>query len=406
MIGMKHIILLCDGMADTPCAELGNQTPMEKACKPSMDTLASKSEIGLVRTVEGGMSPGSDVANLAVLGYDAQLCYTGRSPLEAANIGIELADDDVAFRCNLVTLSSEEPYESKTILDYCAGDIHTRDADEIVKTLQTAFGGGAFDFYTGTAYRHCLVWHGGKTALGKLTPPHDITGRVIGEYLPLHPDAAPLLDMMKRSAVLLADHPVNRRRIADGLPPANAIWLWGQGKRPQLDNFFAKNGVKASMVSAVDLLKGIGRLAGMHVCDVPGATGYIDTNYEGKQQAALEELKTGQDLVYIHVEAPDECGHRGEVLNKVKAIEDIDRRILQPLLKEVAAMGDFDVLILPDHPTPLAIRTHVSDPVPYLLYRSYAETDSGVTAFTEKAARAVGKLVEPGYTLLAHMLRP
>ena len=294
---MKYVVLLCDGMADTPNPALDGHTPMEAAHKPHMDALAAKAEVGRVRTVPDGLAPGSDVANLAVMGYDTRECYTGRSPLEAANIGVELADDDVAFRCNLVTLSDEENYTDKTILDYCAGDIHTADADPLVKLLQEKLGGGEFDFYTGTAYRHCMVWHGGKTALGKITPPHDITGKKIAEYLPSHPDAAPILDLMKRSVDILKDHPINRERVSKGLNPANAIWLWGQGNRPQLQNFHDRFGLHGSVVSAVDLLRGIGRLAGMNVCQVEGATGYIDTNYTGKMQAALQELKTGQDYV-------------------------------------------------------------------------------------------------------------
>lgn len=402
---MKYVVLLCDGMADTPNPALDGHTPMEAAHKPHMDALAAKAEVGRVRTVPDGLAPGSDVANLAVMGYDTRECYTGRSPLEAANIGVELADDDVAFRCNLVTLSDEDNYTDKTILDYCAGDIHTADADPLVKLLQQELGGGEFDFYTGTAYRHCMVWHGGKTALGKITPPHDITGKKIAEYLPSHPDAAPILNLMKRSVDILKDHPINRDRIAKGLNPANAIWLWGQGNRPQLQNFHDRFGLHGSVVSAVDLLRGIGRLTGMNVCQVEGATGYIDTNYTGKMQAALQELKNGQDYVYIHVEAPDECGHRGEVQNKVKAIEDIDRLILGPLLEQLPQFGDYTVMVLPDHPTPLDIRTHVATPVPYLLYRSNAEQDSGIACFTEAAAETTDLLIDPGYTLIGRALK-
>ncbi len=401
---MKYVILLCDGMADVPFDGLNGQTPAEAASKPTMDALAQKAEVGTLRTVPEGLSPGSDVANLAVLGYDTKECYTGRSPLEAANIGIDLKDDDVALRCNLVTLSDDDVYAEKTILDYCAGDIATDEADTIIRTLQKALGGGEFDFYTGTAYRHCLVWHGGKTALGKITPPHDITGRVIGDYIPSHPDAAPLLRLMERSVEILKDHPTNAARVAKGENPANAIWLWGQGHRPSLQNFTARFGVKGSMISAVDLLKGIARIAEMRVCDVEGATGYIDTNYEGKLAAAVNELKNGQDLVYIHLEGPDECGHRGEAQNKVKAIEDIDRRVLAPLLEALKDMGDHTVLILPDHPTPLTIRTHTADPVPYLLYRSNAEKASGVTRFTEAEARSTGIHEEVGYRLMSRML--
>lgn len=401
---MKYVVLLCDGMADTPLDALGGKTPMEAANKPTMDRLAQKAELGLVKTVPEGLSPGSDVANLAVLGYNAADCYTGRSPLEAANIGIEMTNDDVAMRCNLVTLSDDEPYNEKTILDYCAGDIHTAEADQIIRTVQEAFGGGEFDVYTGTAYRHCLVWHSGKTQIGKLTPPHDITGRVIGDYLPLDPAAAPLLDMMQKSYDLLKDHPVNKSRIDRGLAPANAIWLWGHGTKPQLKNFEELYGVKGAMVSAVDLLKGIARLNGMTVCEVDGATGYIDTNFEGKRDAAIDALKSGHDLVYIHLEAPDECGHRGEAENKVRSLEEIDSRVLSPLLDELDQIGDdYTLLICPDHPTPLCVRTHTSDPVPYLLYRSNKAV-SGSKRFTEASAAATGTFIEKGYTLMSKLL--
>ncbi|MGI6264367.1 MAG: cofactor-independent phosphoglycerate mutase [Acutalibacteraceae bacterium] len=402
---MKYVVVLCDGMADTPNAALDGRTPMDVAHKPHMDALAAKAEVGLVRTVPDGMAPGSDVANLAVMGYDTRTCYTGRSPLEAANIGVDLADDDVAFRCNLVTLSEEEAYEGKTILDYCAGDIHTADADPLIRLLQEKLGGGEFDFCTGTAYRHCLVWHGGKTALGKITPPHDITGKPIAPYLPTHPDAKPILELMERSVAILKDHPINKERIAKGLNPANAIWLWGQGKRPRLQDFKERTGLKGAVISAVDLLKGIGRLAGMKVCEVEGATGYIDTNYAGKRQAALQALQDGCDYVYIHVEAPDECGHRGEAANKVKAVEDIDRLILGPLMEKLPCFGDHTVMVLPDHPTPLDIRTHVGDPVPYLIYRSNDEQNSGVSRFTEKTAAAMGRLIDPGFTLIDRALQ-
>ncbi len=401
---MKYIVLLCDGMADRPFAELQGKTPMQLAYKPNMDKLAAISEIGMVKTVPDGMSPGSDVANLSVLGYRPKDCYTGRSPLEAANIGIELADDDIAFRCNLVTLSDDGVYEAKTMVDYCAGDIHTAEADAIIRTVQDAFGGGEFDFYTGTAYRHCLVWHGGKSKLGTLTPPHDISGQVIGEHLPKEQEAAPLYDMMQRSIELLKDHPVNVRRREKGLNPANAIWLWGYGKRPQLERFEDRFGVKGAMVSAVDLLKGIARLADMDVYEVEGATGYLDTNFTGKMQAALDALKTN-DLVYVHVEAPDECGHRGEPQNKVKAIEEIDRQILGPILESVDALGEVSIMILPDHPTPLSIRTHSDDPVPYLLYRSNGTQDSGITSFTEESAASTGNVVDDGSDMMRKLLQ-
>lgn len=401
---MKYIVVLCDGMADTPVEALGGKTPMQAAHKPHMDALAKKAEVGTTTSVPDGMAPGSDVANLSIIGYDPAGCYTGRSPLEAANIGIELADTDVAMRCNLVTLSDEANYADKTMVDYCAGDIHTAQADRIIQTLQAELGGGEFDFYTGTAYRHCLVWHGGTTELGKITPPHDISGRVVGDYLPSHPAAAKLLELMKKSEAILKDHPVNAERKAAGQNPATSIWLWGHGKRPQLQNFEEMTGLKAAMISAVDLLKGIGRLSGMQVCEVEGATGYIDTNFPGKMQAALDALKGGCDYAYIHIEAPDECGHRGEAENKVKAIEMIDEQVLGPLLAELPALGDFTMLICPDHPTPIAVKTHVSDPIPYLLYRSNAEADSGVETFTEDTARATGIYEPKAWNLIRKMI--
>lgn len=403
---MKYIVLLCDGMADVACADLQNKTPMEAAHKPAMDSLAAAAEVGMTFTVPDGLSPGSDVANLSVLGYCPEECYTGRSPLEAANIGIDLADDDVALRCNLITLSEDEPYDRKVMDDYCAGDIHTAEADEIIRTVQGAFGGGEFDFYTGTAYRHCLVWHGGKTAIGKLTPPHDISGQVIGEHLAAHPDAAPLLDMMKRSTALLANHPVNEKRRQNGQNPANAIWLWGHGKRPSLQKFEERFGVKGAMVSAVDLLKGIARLTDMSVCEVEGATGYLDTNFEGKRKAAVEALTNGHDLVYIHVEAPDECGHRGEIQNKVRAIEEIDKKVLAPLLEELKAFSDYAILIMPDHPTPLCTRTHSAAAVPYLLYRSNGAVNSGLDRFTEQTAQSTNITVAKASDLMGKLLMP
>ena len=401
---MKYIVLLCDGMADYPVPELGNKTPMEAAHKPAMDALASESELGMMKTVPEGLPAGSDVANLSVIGYNPAECYSGRSPLEAANLGVEMADDDVALRCNLVTLSDEPDYAAKTMVDYCAGDISTNEARALIESLQAAFGGGEFDFYTGTAYRHCLIWHGGKTALGKVTPPHDISGRVIGEYLPTDPAAAPLLDMMKKSVEIFRDHPVNIARREKGLSPATSAWFWGQGSRPQLQNFEQKYGLRGAMVSAVDLLKGIARLSGMKVCLVDGATGYIDTNFEGKRDAALAALQSGCDYAYIHLEAPDECGHRGEVANKVKAIEEIDARILAPMLPKLREMGDFTLLVCPDHPTPLSTRTHAADPIPYLLYRSDRPVDSGIATFTEKTAAETGLFLPAAHEMLSRMI--
>lgn len=396
---MKYVVLLCDGMADFPLEELGGMTPIEAAQKPNVDKLAKTAEIGLAKTVPDGMKPGSDVANLSVMGYDPKKYYTGRSPLEAANMGILLGDQDVALRCNLVTLSDDEPFESKTMVDYCAGDISSEEAAQIIKTVQEKLGNEVFSFYPGVSYRHCLVWKNGSVDIGTLTPPHDISRRVIGPYINADPRAAQLIDMMIKSGEILKDHPVNRKRIAEGKRPATHIWLWGQGKKAALDNFYEKTGLKGSVVSAVDLVKGIGRCAGMNVVEVAGATGYIDTNFEGKARAACEELANGQDYVYIHVEAPDECGHRGEVQNKVKAIEEIDRRILQTILQELERYDDYVILIMPDHPTPLSTMTHCSDPVPYLLYRKTKPFD-GVGVYSERAAKESGIYVDKACTLI------
>lgn len=402
---MKYLVMLCDGMADEPSSALNGKTPMELAEKPMMEALAKKGEVGLVRTVEDGMSPGSDVANLAVLGYDAKKYYSGRSPLEAASIGIDLKDDDVTFRCNLVTLSDEECYEDKTILDYCADDISTEEARKIIETVEEQLGNDEFKFYSGVSYRHCLVWSKGNSKPGKLTPPHDITGKRIKDYLPTDVACEKLLPLMKKSYDFLKDHPVNHERIAKGKRPANSIWLWGEGTKPLLDSFEDLYGVKGSMISAVDLLKGIAICAKMNSVDVDGATGYIDTNFEGKAQAAIDEFKNGAELVYIHVEAPDECGHRFEADNKVKAIELIDEKVLGPVVKALESTGEpFSVLVCPDHPTPLNTRTHSRTPVPYLIYRSNIEVESGVESFTEANAAKTGVFVDKGYTLMSRLL--
>ena len=401
---MKYIVLLCDGMADYPVEALGNKTPLEFANTPAMDSIAPYSEIGLAKTVPCGMSPGSDVANLSVIGYDPASYYTGRSPLEAANMGIDLGEHDVAMRCNLVTLSEEENFFDKTMVDYCAGDISTAEAKELIEAVQKEMGTDIFSFYPGVSYRHCLVWKNGTVDIGTLTPPHDISGKVIGEYLNSTEIAKPLIAMMEASASVLKNHPVNLKRIAQGKRPATNIWLWGQGSKPQLPDFTQKTGLKGTVISAVDLLKGIARCSNMHVIDVEGATGYIDTNFDGKAKAALDALKQGQDYVYIHVEAPDECGHRGETDNKVKSLEIIDQKILAPILTEMKTMDDFTLLIMPDHPTPLSIMTHCSDPVPYLLYRSNQPVN-GPEVFNEKTATASGFLVEKAFTLINRMIQ-
>ncbi|WP_294386665.1 cofactor-independent phosphoglycerate mutase [uncultured Ruminococcus sp.] len=401
---MKYLVMLCDGMADEPNEALGNSTPMEKANKPCMDSLAAKAEVGIVKTVAEGLKPGSDVANLSVLGYEPAVYYSGRSPLEAASIGIDLKDTDVTLRCNLVTLSDEEDYEKKTILDYCADDISSEEAKILIEYIQEKLGNDKFRFYPGVSYRHCLVWSNGNPHPGVLTPPHDITGKVITDYIPKGEAVDELYDLMKKSYDLLKDHPVNQARIARGKRPANSIWLWGEGTKPLLDNFSEKFGKKGSMISAVDLLKGIAICAGMNSVDVEGATGYLDTNFDGKCKAAIEEFKKGADLVYIHVEAPDECGHRGEIENKVKAIEMIDEHILAPVVEFLRGYDDFAVLVCPDHPTPLSIRTHTSTPVPYLIYDSKNEINSGVKVFCEKEARETGNYIEKGFTMMNYFL--
>ncbi len=401
---MKYLVVLCDGMADTPNEILGGSTPMERAKKPTIDGLAKTAECGLCRTVAAGLKPGSDVANLSVMGYDPAVCYTGRSPLEAASIGVDLKDTDVALRCNLVTLSEEENYADKTMIDYCADDISTAEAEEIIKTVKQVFDSERYTFYSGVSYRHCLVVANGTTILGTMTPPHDISGRVIGEYLSDSENAAELISLMKKSYDVLKDHEINKKRIAAGRRPANSIWLWGEGRRPMLENFKEKNGVSGAVVSAVDLLKGIGICAGMATPDVEGATGYIDTNFAGKTEAAIKLFGEGYDLVYVHLEAPDECGHRGEAKNKIKAIELIDSLVAAPLFEYLKKSGDdFRILIMPDHPTPLDTKTHSAEPVPYLIYDS-ANPLVGVNAFTEKTAAQAGKFIEHGPSVMAKLL--
>jgi 2,3-bisphosphoglycerate-independent phosphoglycerate mutase len=397
---MKYLVLLCDGMADYPVEELGNKTPMECAEKPNMDKLAKKSKVGLVKTVADGLKPGSDVANLSVLGYDPMVCYTGRSPLEAGSIGIDMKDTDISFRCNLVTVSDEEKYEDKTLVDYCADDISTAEAKELIEFLAKEFDNEEFRLYSGVSYRHCLIWNNGTLDLGTLTPPHDITGRKVTEYVPTHENAQKLYEMMKKSYDLLKDHPVNKAREEKGLRPANSMWFWGEGKRAALEPFKEKFGVKGSMISAVDLLKGIGKFSEMNVVSVEGATGYIDTNFEGKANAAINEFKNGSELVYVHVEAPDECGHRNEVQNKVKSIGLIDKLILDPVLSYLESTGeDFKILICPDHPTPLCLKTHTNDAVPFMIYHKNGEVE-GVDTFNEKTAGGTGVFVEKGPTLM------
>lgn len=394
---MKYLVVLCDGMADLPNEVLDNKTPMQKAFKPTMDKLCKTAEIGMCKTVADGLKPGSDVANLSVLGYDAKTCYSGRSPLEAANLGINLKDDEIAMRCNLVTLSDAENYGDRVMVDYCGGDISTEEADELIKALQEAFGDENNRFYTGVQYRHCLV-----TKLGKLgmnfTPPHDISDKKIGGYLTKVEEAKHFLDIMEKSVEILENHPVNIKRKAEGKRPANSAWFWGEGKRPNLPLFSDMYSLNGAVVSAVDLIRGIGKLAGMEVAEIDGVTGYIDTDFDKKANTAKQLLKRN-DFVFVHLEAPDECGHRGEAQNKVKAIELIDEKILSPLYEEIKKYGDFRILIMPDHPTPLALKTHTSNPVPFMIYDSEKKY-CGADAFTEENAEKAGLYIEKSTDLM------
>ncbi len=403
---MKYVVVLYDGMADYPIDVLGNKTPMMIAIKPNFDRMASKGEVGLVRTIGEGLKPGSEIGNLTVMGYDPKIYYTGRSPLEAISIGVKMADDDIALRCNLVTVSDEEDYSDKTMVDYSAGDISSEEAAEIIKTVQAEFGGGEFDFYSGVSYRHCLIHHGGTMDLGTMTPPHDISGRIVGSYLSTSPNAQKLISMMKKSYEILKEHPVNKARVAKGKRPANSVWFWGEGTKPQLTPFEELYGVKGTVISAVDLLKGIGQAAEMETPEVPGATGYIDTNFEGKANAAVDALKNGCDFAYVHIEAPDECGHRYEPENKVKAIEYIDSRVLPIILNGLEEIGeDYKIMILPDHPTPLSTKTHASDPVPYMIYQKSKEKNSGVSSIDEVSAKNTGNYIDAGYELMSKFIK-
>ncbi len=400
---MKYVVVLGDGMADYRVAQLGNRTPLQCACKPHIDYLAEHGETGMVKTVPDGIPPGSDAANLSVMGYNPRQYYTGRSPLEAVSMGVELADTDLAFRCNLVTLDLDGSYEASSMLDYSSDEISTPEAAELIREINLHLAGDDIVFHPGISYRHCMVWKKG-TGSRTLTPPHDILEKNIAPYLPSGDNSDMLLSMMKKSYDILKDHPVNRDRAARGLRPANSIWLWGEGRRPAIPKFFDKYGVTGSVVSAVDLIKGIGMCAGLHSVDVEGATGNIHTNFRGKAEAALKELHDGKDFVYVHIEAPDECGHRFEIENKVKSIEYIDKLVVEPLLEGLEAFDDYSVLVLPDHPTPLSLRTHTSEPVPYIIYRKSGEKPSGVAGYDEFQAQRTGIYIEEGYTLMDRFL--
>ncbi len=399
---MKYIVVLGDGMADYPIDKFGAKTVLEAANKPNMDYMAARGEVGMVKTVLDGMKPGSDVANLSVMGYDTRKFYSGRSPLEAASIGVKLKDNDVTFRANLVTLSDEENYKDKTMMDYSAGEISTEEAKELIEAVEKELCTDIIHFYAGVSYRHLLVWEGGSTNV-KLTPPHDISDKKITDFLPKGAGADKLLELMEKSEKILREHPVNKKRIKEGKNPATSIWIWGEGTKPQLESFEKLYGLKGSVISAVDLIKGIAICAEMNSIDVEGANGNYDTNYEGKANAALNALKNGSDFVYIHLEGPDECGHQGNADNKKLAVERIDKKIIGFLRKELDGTP-YKMLILPDHPTPVKIKTHVSDPIPYIIYNSIDEKESGVESYTEKNAESTGVFVELGHELMKHFL--
>ena len=398
---MKYLVLIPDGMADEKLPQLGNMTPMEKAYKPTMDNLARRSFVGTVSNVPNGMVPESDTANMAILSFDPKIYSKGRSPLEAFSIGIKMADDETAYRCNVVTLTENDgEYEDQIILDHSADEISTAEADELIKALEADMGDEKRKFYTGISYRHCLIWKNGDDKYD-FTRPHDILGKRIGEYLPkVENGGEEFLNLMKRSYEILKNHPVNIARKEKGLKPANSAWLWSPGKKPQLPSFKEKWGLNGVVISAVDLIKGIGLCAGMRSIDVEGATGNVHTNYEGKANAAIQAFKDGADYVYVHVEGPDECGHRAEIDNKVLSIELIDKKILAPVYEYLKNSGDdFKIMVLPDHPTPLAIRTHSITPVPFFIYSSLGDVE-GVESFNEFTAKATNNYISKGHTLM------
>jgi len=402
---MKYIVLLGDGMADYPLPELGDRTPLEAARKPHMDYLAARGACGMARTIPEGMPPGSDTANLSVMGYAPEKYYSGRSPLEAVSLGVDLKDDDVAYRCNLVTLSEEPEYADRTMIDYSAGEIATEEAVELIAALRERLAAADLQLYPGISYRHCLVRSHGQTG-ALLTPPHDISGRPIRDYLPRGAFAGRLLALQQRSAEILRDHPLNQARRAAGKPPATSAWFWGEGVRPRIPSLESLYGVRGGVVCAVDLIKGLGICAGMRHLPVPTATGGMVTDYAAKGRAAMSLLEDGCDLVYIHVEAPDECGHHGDAAAKIRAIEAIDREILAPLLDRLTQRGEqFSILLTPDHPTPIPLKTHTSEPVPFALYRSSGAEGPHAPCYTEAEARKTGLFLPEGPLLMKKLVR-
>lgn len=394
---MKYVIVLTDGCADLPIDSLGNMTPLEKSNTPNMDYFASNGSLYLVKTVPDSLKPGSDVANLSVMGYNPLVCYTGRSPLEAASIGVKLEDNQTAFRANLVTLSDEDDYSEKTMLDYSSGEITTEESRALMAEIEKKLGGGDIHFYGGVSYRHLFVWEDAPESF-TLTPPHDISDRKIKDYLP---SDKRILDLMKESEKILKDHPINKKRIAEGKNPATSMWIWGEGTRPSLDNFYNLYGKKGAVVSAVDLIKGIAILAGMNSIDVEGATGNIHTNFDGKAKKAADALiDDGADLVYVHLEAPDECGHQGDAEGKTRSLELIDERIIGYIKNRLDEAGeDYAFLVMPDHPTPISTKTHSREAVPCVMYKKGDAANTG-HRFIEKDAENYGEVISEGYKIM------
>jgi 2,3-bisphosphoglycerate-independent phosphoglycerate mutase len=385
---MKYVILVGDGMADRPMKELGGRTPLQAALTPNMDKLASTGIRGMVKTIPNGLGAGSDIANMNIMGYDPRANYSGRAPLEAASMGIELGPDDIAYRCNLVTLRMSKDHGRAYMEDYSGGHISTADAEILVDLIEKKIRQRGVRFYPGVSYRHLMVWEGGEDK-AECTPPHDIIGKEIADYLPIGPGSEFLNTLMRSSVELLHKHPLNRQRSAEGKNPANSIWLWGQGRMPSLDSFKEKYGIEGSVVSAVDLVKGLGICSGLEPLKVPGVTGYLDTNYEGKAKYALDSLKE-RDFVYIHVEAPDEAGHMGSYSDKITAIEDFDSMVVGRVLSGLRSIGEHRVLLLPDHATPIALRTHSEEPVPFVLFDSTDVREAGERTYDESIAREEG----------------
>lgn len=401
---MKYVVIVGDGMADIPVHELGDKTPLQKARTPNMDRLAREGQPGKVRTVPEGMQPGSDIANLSILGYNPREYYSGRAPLEAASIGIELDADDLAYRCNLVTLKFNMQKTRAIMEDYSSGHITTEEARELINDINSGLGTEKIRFYPGTSYRHLMVWSGGNSEI-ECVPPHDILGKDIMDYLPVGADEHVIREIMQKSVGILERHPINLERVKEGKNPGNSVWLWGQGRKPKLPTFYEKYSMNGALVSAVDLTKGLGIYAGFEILQVPGITGWLDTNYKGKADATIDALKR-VDFVYLHVESPDEAGHSGNCQHKVKAIEDFDELVVGNVMNDMKGFGEYRILLLPDHPTPVSLRTHTAEPVPFVLFDSRVKRENKGVAYDESITERNDIMVfEEGYRLMDYFIK-